>query len=79
MESFRFEDKNEILSVLSSARAWTSVILAGNRDSRRHSTAGLNENLGWFSNRTALYLNSDVEQVVEDQLRGLKWSPPLPL
>ena len=28
-----------MFSILSSTRAWTSVILAGKRDSRRHSTA----------------------------------------
>ena len=43
MESFRFEDdyEYEIFSVLSSAHAWASVILAGKRDSRRHSTTNL--------------------------------------
>ena len=49
VESFRFEDVDdfeyEIFSVLSSARAWASVILAGNRGSRSHSTLGLNENV----------------------------------
>ena len=29
----------------SSARAWTSVILAGKRDSRHHSTTGFSENV----------------------------------
>ena len=33
----------EIFSVLSSACAWHSVILAGKRDSRRHSTTGFSE------------------------------------
>ena len=49
VESFRFEDEDdyeyEIFSVLSSARAWAIVILAGNRGSRSHSTSGLNENV----------------------------------
>ena len=31
--------------LLSSARAWTSVILAGKRDSRRHSTTSFSENV----------------------------------
>ena len=39
LESFRFEDENEyereIFLILSIARAWASVILAGKRDSRR--------------------------------------------
>ena len=48
MESFRFEDEDEyeIFSILSSVRAWASVILAGKRDSRRHSTNGFRENIG---------------------------------
>ena len=41
-ESFRFWDEDdyeyEIFSILSSARAWASVILAGKRDSSRYST-----------------------------------------
>ena len=46
-ESFRFWDDYEykIFSVLSSALAWTSVILAGKRDSRRHSTTSFSENV----------------------------------
>ena len=32
------QSHSEIFSVVSSAHTWTSVILAGNRDSRRHST-----------------------------------------
>ena len=32
------QSHSEIFSVLSSAHTWTSVILAGNRDSRRHPT-----------------------------------------
>ena len=31
--------------MLSSARAWTSVILAAKRDSRRHSTTSFTENV----------------------------------
>ena len=49
LESFRFEDKDhyeyEIFSLLSSAREWTSVILAGKRDGPRHSKAGFSENV----------------------------------
>ena len=45
LESFRFEDENhyeyEIFSILSIARAWTSVTLAGKRDSCRYSTSSL--------------------------------------
>ena len=45
MESFRFWDKEdyeyEIVSILSIAHAWTSVILAGNR----HSTTSFSENV----------------------------------
>ena len=49
IESFRSWDKDdyeyEMFSVLSSARAWTSVILAGKRDSHRHSTMSISENV----------------------------------
>ena len=49
IESFRFQDEYdneyEIFSVLSSVRAWTSVILAGKRGSRRHSTTNFSENV----------------------------------
>ena len=49
IEIFRFWDEYdneyEIFSVLSSARAWTSVILAGKRGSRRHSTRSFSENV----------------------------------
>ena len=49
LESFRFRDEDdfeyEIFSMLSIARAWTSVILAGKRDSRRHSTTSFSENV----------------------------------
>ena len=43
MECFRFwdedeEEEDEIFSLLSSAVAWTDVILAGKGDSRCHST-----------------------------------------
>ena len=48
LESFRFWDEDdyeyEIFSILSSALAWTNVILAGKGDNRRHSTMSLNEN-----------------------------------
>ena len=49
IESIRFWDEddyeNEIFSILSSARAWTSPILAGKRDSCYHSTTGFIENV----------------------------------
>ena len=42
LETFRFYDENdyeyEIFAIVSSARAWGSVILAGKRGSRRHPT-----------------------------------------
>ena len=48
-ESFRFKDgndnENKIFSVLRSAHARTSVILAGKRDSRLHSTTSFSENV----------------------------------
>ena len=48
-ESFRFWDEDdceyEIFPILSSARAWTSVILAGKCDSSRHSTTTISENV----------------------------------
>ena len=48
VESFRFWDEYDyeygISSKLRSARAWNSVILAGKRDSRRHSSASFSEN-----------------------------------
>ena len=47
LETFRFKDRNdydyEIFSILSSARAWTSVILAGKRESLRHSATNFGE------------------------------------
>ena len=49
LESFRFEDENEyekeIFLILSIARAWASVILAGKRDGRRHSSSSISENV----------------------------------
>ena len=49
IESFRFWDEDDyeyqIFSVLSSAFAWASVILAGKRDSLRHSTTSFSENV----------------------------------
>ena len=49
LESFRFWDEddyeNEIFSILSSARAWTNVILAAKCDSHRHSTTSFSENV----------------------------------
>ena len=49
IESFRSWDKDdyeyEMFAVLSSARAWTSVILTGKRDSHRHSTTSISENV----------------------------------
>ena len=48
-ETFRFQDEYdyeyEIFSILSSVRAWTSVILAGKRGSRRHSTTSFRANV----------------------------------
>ena len=35
----------EIILILSIARAWISFILAGKRDSRRHSTTGFSTNV----------------------------------
>ena len=47
--SFRLEDDNDyvydIFSILSIAHASTSVILAGKRGSRRHSTTSFSENV----------------------------------
>ena len=45
IESFRFWDENEIFSVLSTARAWTNVILAGESANRRDSTTSFDENV----------------------------------
>ena len=46
--TLRFFDEDDyeykIFSILSIAQAWTSVILAGKRDSRRHSTRSFSEN-----------------------------------
>ena len=38
-------DECEIFSIVGSAHAWTSVILAGKRGSRRHFTTSLSENV----------------------------------
>ena len=49
LESFKFWDEDDydyvIFSILSIAQLWTSVILAGKRDSRRHSTTSFSENV----------------------------------
>ena len=49
LESFRFYDEidyeYEIFSILSSTLSWTNAILAGKRDSRRHSTTSFSENV----------------------------------
>ena len=49
IESFRFWDEDDdeyvIFSALRIAHAWTSVIFAGKRDSRRHSTTSFTENV----------------------------------
>ena len=49
LESFRFYDEYdyeyEIFSVVSSALAWTSVILAGKCGSRRHSATSFSKNV----------------------------------
>ena len=41
--TLRFFDEDEIFSILSIAHVWTSVILAGKRDSRRHSTTSFSK------------------------------------
>ena len=49
LESFRFRDEDnyeyEIFTVLSISHAWTNVILAEKRDSRRHTTTSFSENV----------------------------------
>ena len=49
LENLRFWDQDdydyEIFPVLSVTHAWASVILAGKRDSRRHSTTTFSENV----------------------------------
>ena len=45
LESCRFWAEYGIFSILNSACAWTSVILAGNYDCCRHSTASFSENV----------------------------------
>ena len=49
IETFRFRDENEyednISSILNKVRAWSSVIWAGKRDSRRHSTTDFSSNV----------------------------------
>ena len=49
IETFRFYDddvfKDEIFSILSIARVWTSVVLAGKLDGRRNSSAGFSKNV----------------------------------
>ena len=48
-ERFRFLEEDdyeyEIFSILSIGHAWTSVILAGNCDSRRHPTTSFSEHV----------------------------------
>ena len=48
IRTLRFFDEDDYeyktFSILSIARAWTSVILAGKRDNRRHSPTGFSEN-----------------------------------
>ena len=39
------DNEYEIFLILGIAHAWTSVILGGKRDSRRHSTTSFNENV----------------------------------
>ena len=50
LENFRFSGDDdyeyEIFSILSIAYAWTSVILAGKRGSRRHFTTSFSKNVG---------------------------------
>ena len=49
MESFRFRDEDDyeyqIFTILSIAHPLISVILAGKRDSRRHSVTRVSENV----------------------------------
>ena len=49
LESFIFRDEDnyeyEIFTILSISHAWTNVILAEKRDSRRHSTTSFSENV----------------------------------
>ena len=49
LESFRLQDQNdyeyEIFSIVSSARAWGSQILAGKRGNRRHSTTSFSKSV----------------------------------
>ena len=49
LESFRFRDEDdyeyEIFTILSIARPLISVILAGKRDSRHHSTTSFSKNV----------------------------------
>ena len=49
LETFRFYDENdyeyEIFSIVSIARAWGNVILAGKRGSSRHSTTSFSESV----------------------------------
>ena len=47
IETFKMRHNYEyaIFSILSSARAWANVILAGKRDSRRHSTTSFSGNV----------------------------------
>ena len=48
LESFRFRDEDnyeyEIFTILGISHAWTNVILAEKRDSRRHTTTSFSEN-----------------------------------
>ena len=56
-EIFEFQDEDDyectILLVVSSARVWSSIILAGKRDSRR------NSNMGFLR----VYINTDIRVV----------------
>ena len=56
-EIFEFQDEDDyectILLVVSSARVWSSIILAGKRDSRR------NSNMGFLR----VYINTDIRAV----------------
>ena len=89
LERFRFHDEKdceyEILSIVSSARARTSVILAGKRGSRRHFTTSFTElNVRNFSilqsgevftsfnNDDSAYL-SDEKKYIEEFRSGFFW------
>ena len=72
LESFRFWDEDdyeyESFSILSSAHAWTSVILAGKRDSRRHSITIFSENVVVAETSYQMYKGSFISLLSGDGL-----------